>query len=702
MRTNVLIEGQSLFKRTGRWGWAIAARIVVSLAAIAAGLAAFVTIRAAPIGSAEATVSAQSTVWLPLGLNHFGPDDTSPPSSPRPTPAVDRTHAFLPNDTIDVEHYHVTLWLREQGPIDVPVRAELRIRARTALDFIDLNAQPESLLIHQVRVGGLPVAWKLLQLPLSTPGSYPGILRLPLRATAATGDVLMVRIDYTIRSASMSGIGALRFNPNESQTRALFTTTWPAGTRKWLPSNDHPSDGATFSFDLHVPPDSVAAASGGLVEGDYVSGSGLDAEGLRLFRWRIGSEIPPYAAAIAIGRFKVDASEVCYNVSGDVGTRVSCDGDPQHRLPLVHYHPPIMPDQPAFARTLDRVADAVVQYAAILGPYPFEKLGYVTAAGNPTLEYASLVSQAGTGAARHETLHMWWGNSVRIATWGDFWISEGITTYFETYFNELTTGQRQAMLSNLGSMVRPPNIVPRLEGTAYVKGAAAVYDLRRRIALLLGRSMDDPDARAAFHRVMGGMWRHFRGKALRTSELTAYLRATLATTVGPPVTADQAVATMDAWHRQWVLPQVTTLELQLPNQRLLLEADEAEPWLPRLIDTGPITARMALYGDACNNGAGVANPPEQVITGTIALITAGACTAGQGVVNAAAHAAVAVVNATGPSNNIGCPAQPCDEGPSIPAATIVWPMQERIVAWLRSGVPITATLRSETVDMEVP
>jgi hypothetical protein len=691
------------FKRKRHpWGRIGAARILLSLAAIAVALAALIAIRAAPMDPTAASAASHTTLWLPLGLRLAGPDDALPPASPRPTPAVDRSHAFLPNDTIDVEHYHVTLWLREQAPIDVPVRAELRIRARTDLDFVDLDAQPESLMIHQVRVGGLPVAWKLLQLPPSPPGIVPGMLRLPLRATAAAGEVLVVRIDYTIRSASMGEFGALRFNPGETQTRALFTATWPAGTRHWLPSNDHPSDGATFSFDLHVPPDSVGAASGGLVEGDYVSGSGLDAEGLRLFRWRLGSEVPPYAAAIAIGRFKVDVSEVCYNVSGDLGTRVSCDADAQHRLPLVHYHAPIMPDLPAFAGTLDRVADSVVRYAAILGPYPFEKLGYVTAAGNPTIEYASLVSQPSTAAARHETIHMWWGNSVRIATWGDFWISEGITTYFEYYYNELMTGQRVANRSNQGAMVRPPGSVPLHDSTAYVKGAAAVYDLRQRIARLLGKSMDDPEARAAFHRVMGGLWRHFRGQALRTSELTAYLRATLATTIGPPVTAAQGAATMDEWHRQWVLPHRTTLELRLPDRQLTLDADEAQAWLPQLSDTGPITARLALYGDACNDLAGQAKPPEQVITGTIALITGGFCTTGQGVANAAAGAALAVVSTTGPNNTIPCPAQPCDDGPAIPAATIVLTMEERIVGWLRSGIPITATLQTDVLEVEVP
>lgn len=113
------------------------------------------------LGSTEATVSAQSTVWLPLGLNLSGPDDTSPPSSPRPTPAVDRTHAFLPNDTIDVEHFHATSWLGEQGPIDVPLRAELRIRAPGSSGG----------LFTAFRFAGLPALDRLDDTVLTDPGA---------------------------------------------------------------------------------------------------------------------------------------------------------------------------------------------------------------------------------------------------------------------------------------------------------------------------------------------------------------------------------------------------------------------------------------------------------------------------------------------------------------------------------------------------
>ena len=40
----------------------------------------------------------------------------------------------------------------------------------------------------------------------------------------------------------------------------------PEGARSWLPSNDHPSDKATFRFELTVPSGVTAVANGGLVD----------------------------------------------------------------------------------------------------------------------------------------------------------------------------------------------------------------------------------------------------------------------------------------------------------------------------------------------------------------------------------------------------------------------------------------------------
>ncbi|HEX8533642.1 MAG TPA: M1 family aminopeptidase, partial [Allosphingosinicella sp.] len=36
----------------------------------------------------------------------------------------------------------------------------------------------------------------------------------------------------------------------------------------------------------------------------------------------------------------------------------------------------------------------------------------------------------------HELAHMWWGNLVTTATWRDFWLNEGITTFMTAAWKE--------------------------------------------------------------------------------------------------------------------------------------------------------------------------------------------------------------------------------------------------------------------------
>jgi aminopeptidase N len=42
----------------------------------------------------------------------------------------------------------------------------------------------------------------------------------------------------------------------------------------------------------------------------------------------------------------------------------------------------------------------------------------------------------------HELAHQWWGNSVTSASWKDFWLNEGITTFMTAAWKEHRFGRR--------------------------------------------------------------------------------------------------------------------------------------------------------------------------------------------------------------------------------------------------------------------
>ena len=74
---------------------------------------------------------------------------------------------------------------------------------------------------------------------------------------------------------------------------------------------------------------------------------------------------------------------------------------------------------------------------------------------NPRLTFATPTIIAGDRSLisliAHELAHSWSGNLVTNATWRDFWLNEGFTTYFENRIMESCTAcDRARMLEVLG------------------------------------------------------------------------------------------------------------------------------------------------------------------------------------------------------------------------------------------------------------
>ena len=90
------------------------------------------------------------------------------------------------------------------------------------------------------------------------------------------------------------------------------------------------------------------------------------------------------------------------------------------------------------------VRQAMEFYIDHIGPYPYEKLANVEAAGlRGGTEHASAIfygeasvtNRPATNLVAHEIAHQWFGDSVTEKDWDDVWLSEG----FATYFTLLTT-----------------------------------------------------------------------------------------------------------------------------------------------------------------------------------------------------------------------------------------------------------------------
>src|SRR5262245_38114676 len=72
---------------------------------------------------------------------------------------------------------------------------------------------------------------------------------------------------------------------------------------------------------------------------------------------------------------------------------------------------------------------------------------------NPRLTFATPTLIAGdrslTNVMAHELAHSWSGNLVTNATWADFWLNEGVTTYVENRIDEALYGSELAQMRRL-------------------------------------------------------------------------------------------------------------------------------------------------------------------------------------------------------------------------------------------------------------
>jgi leukotriene-A4 hydrolase len=143
---------------------------------------------------------------------------------------------------------------------------------------------------------------------------------------------------------------------------------------------------------------------------------------------------------------------------------------------------------------------------------------------NPTLTFLTPTMIAGdrslVSLIAHELAHSWSGNLVTNATWADFWLNEGFTSYFENRIMESLYGRERAVMEQALAWEGLQGEIAALEGgmasprtrlhvdltgadpdegmsaVAYDKGAAFLRTIER----IVGRERFDAYLRAYFDR----------------------------------------------------------------------------------------------------------------------------------------------------------------------------------------------------------
>ncbi|HYR06508.1 MAG TPA: M1 family metallopeptidase [Longimicrobium sp.] len=302
--------------------------------------------------------------------------------------------------------------------------ATLDVQAAPGVDEIVLDTR--GLDIQRVTdAAGQELPWEF--------GAADSVLGRPLTVGVPRGARKIV-----IRYRTSPDAGALQWlTPEQTAGKRhpfLFSQGQAILTRTWIPTQDSPGIRQSYDARITVPAELTAVMSA-----DMLTPQGEPAQGGRSFRFRLDTPVPPYLIALAVGDLAFRAT----------GPRTGVWTEPSTL------------DRAAYELAeLERFVDAA---EALYGPYRWGRYDVLVlppsfpfgGMENPRLTFATPTILAGdrslVSLIAHELAHSWSGNLVTNATWSDFWLNEGFTTYFENRIMEALYGpERAAMLASLG------------------------------------------------------------------------------------------------------------------------------------------------------------------------------------------------------------------------------------------------------------
>jgi len=335
-------------------------------------------------------------------------------------------------------------------------------------------------------------------------------------ALPARGDTIVIEYETSPDAAAVQWLAPAQ--TTGKRLPFLFTQGQAILTRTWIPTQDGPGMRQTYDAAIHVP-----AGMRAVMSADHVGREGeQDAQGRRVFRFRMDKRIPPYLFALAVG---------------DIAFR------PIGRNTGVYAEPAVV-DRAAseFAEVDQMIAAAENLY----GPYRWGRYDILVlppsfpfgGMENPTLTFATPTILAGdrslVSLVAHELAHSWSGNLVTNATWDDFWLNEGFTTYIESRIMEALRGKRYAdMLRELGRQ--------DMHEAVEQLGGPQSPDTRLHMSLA-GRDPDEGVTSIAYEK--GAAFLETVESVVGRSRLDAFLRDYFDRFALQPMTSDRMLAYM--------------------------------------------------------------------------------------------------------------------------------------------------------------
>ncbi len=344
-----------------------------------------------------------------------------PPSATAPVNYVHDIHSYAQPQIARVKH------------VDLNLTADFAAKTLSGTATLDVTAEPGA---TQIILDTRNLDIKAVRGPDDQPltyvlGASDPILGQPLTITFpafAAGETRKIKVDYSTRPDAAALQWLTPAQTSGGQKPYLFSQGEAILTRTWIPTQDSPGIRQTWSARIVAPKDLTVVMSA-----EQLTPKGEDETATtHAYRFRMTNPVAPYVIAIGIGELKFASTGPRTGVYTEPG---NLDAD---------------------AREFSEVEKMVAAAEGLFGPYRWGRYDLLVlppsfpfgGMENPRLTFATPTVVAGdkslVSLVAHELAHSWSGNQVTNATWADFWLNEGFTTYVQNRIMEAVYGVDRA------------------------------------------------------------------------------------------------------------------------------------------------------------------------------------------------------------------------------------------------------------------